>query len=114
MKSTAENEQRVLQFLSNGCLGRSEAMTAKQIGYLLRISEREVRFIISNLRQSGEAIASDSHGFYIPETEEEAKACLAHFYSRIREIAEAARGVERGLRKRFPGRQIGLDLGDIA
>lgn len=107
--------QEILMFLQLHCVGRNHAITAKKLGSSTGRSTREIRQAILELRRSGEPIASSvnaPYGFFIPENETEAHECLNHLYSRIQEIYKTACSVERGLKKRFPSRQMQLHLED--
>jgi hypothetical protein len=107
--------REVLVFLQLHCIGRKNAATAQKIAVSTGRNSREVRHAIFELRRNGEPIASSvnaPYGFFIPESEKEARECLNHLYSRIQEIYKTARSVEQGLKKRFPGHQMPLQLKD--
>lgn len=116
MNVTPELRDQVLRYISQNCIGKAHAKTAKMIAYQLGTSERQIRQAISELRRMEEPIVSNTQdGFFIPATEEEARE-IYHIRSRAYEIFETYRGLERGIEKRFPVvvKQMKLDLGDIA
>ena len=93
--------------------GREAAITSRQLALVVRCSDREARRLVSELRREGYPIASAVHapyGFYWPESPEEARECQAHLYSRIRELAETARALDRAFGVHLSGRQMVLDL----
>lgn len=95
------------------CQGREAAITARQLALVARCSEREARHLVSQWRREGYPIASAVHapqGYYWPVDESEARECQAHLYSRIRELAETARALDRAFGVHLPGRQMVLDI----
>lgn len=93
--------------------GREAAITSRQLALEARCSPREARRTVSELRRDGYAIASAVHapyGFYWPESEDDARECQAHLYSRIRELAETARALDKAFGAHLPGRQMALDI----
>lgn len=93
--------------------GRAAAITSRQLALVVRCSDREARRLVSELRREGYPIASAVHapyGFYWPETPEEARECQAHLYSRIRELAETAKALDKAFGAHLPGRQMVLDI----
>lgn len=107
-----DRHKRVLTIIQQ-CRGRKRALTAKQIGRLVGIGEREVRAIIADLRREGHPIASAVHppyGFYLPADAEEARECQAHLYSRMRELGVTARALDAAFGAHLPGRQLVLSL----
>ena len=106
------HQEKIWRFLKD-CRGLDKALTAKQLARLTGLNEREVRATIAGLRRQGYPIASAVHppyGFYVPETVREAQECLAHLYSRIREIGETAKPLEKAFGRYLPGRQMVLEL----
>lgn len=93
--------------------GREFAITAKQLGSIIGMSEREVRAEVSNLRRRGYPIASATrppYGFFVPVSVEEARECQAQLYSRMREIGITARALDHAFGEHLPSKQLVLDL----
>ena len=108
----------VLNYISQHCLGKVNAKTAKQIAFCLCVSERKIRQAVSELRRQEELIVSNTtDGFFIPVTEEEAQE-IYHIRNRAYEIFETYHGLERGIQKRFPRvveqMKLDFDLKEIA
>lgn len=106
-----EHVTEILRWVEK-CQGRKNAMTAQSLARLTGLPEREVRQIISDLRDVGHPIASavnPPRGYYIPKTIEEAKECQRHMHSRVRQIKKAAKPIDDWI-KRQQSRQQPLPL----
>jgi len=76
------------------------------------LAERNVRSAIANLRKSGEPIlsaVSEPCGYYWPADEKEARQVIGQMSSRLKEISQASRGIEKGLQREF-GPQLTLEI----
>jgi hypothetical protein len=109
------HQARILTVLEYYCKGRGNAKTAKNLSRITGFGERQVRLIIAELRHDYHPIASAVHepyGFYMPNTAIEARECLNHIDSRIKELYETKLGIERGLVVEF-GNEMGMQNGRI-
>lgn len=107
--------ERVKAFVETWCVGQNKAITVEILSDRTRTSPRKVRKIVSDLACKGIPIASSirkPYGIFIPRTRAEANECLGHLKSRIKSIYLHARGLEKGLQKKFGDSQLvlGLDL----
>lgn len=106
---------RILAYLESNCIGRKRAITASQLIFQLRINDtRILRQAIHQLREEGNAILSVSTypaGYFVPADLSEVEEGLREFTSRTIKLKMAAKGIQTGLKKRFPGNQIKMDLG---
>jgi hypothetical protein len=111
--NTQTNKDKVLYLLQKCCNGRNNALTKKSLAHLAGITPREFEKIVHMLRKEDHPIISVTEapaGYFLPTTEQEARQYLGHFVSRIRNIYQSLKGVERGIKKMFPGSQTTLDL----
>lgn len=93
--------------------GRESAITARQLGSIVGMNERDVRAEVASLRRKGFPIASATrppYGFFVPVSVEEARECQAQLYSRMREIGITARALDHAFGEHLPSKQLVLDL----
>ena len=107
-------EQTILEILQRH-QGKAQAITVSELQGFVKVSTRRIRAVIATLvTEHRIPIASTVHppyGFYLITTAEEAKECLAQYWSRIEEVAKRAKiladvvkeqfGVETQLELRF-------------
>lgn len=107
--------EEVMQYLRLFCFGKEKARRAVDIAHEIGINDdRAVRETVHDLRCRGEAVASSSHGFFIPATLKEAEESLAELRQRIKAQSVSAAGYHRGLRAMFPEisqLRLGLEFG---
>ena len=69
-----ENPDYLLDYLKEFCLGKDNAEFSKELEERFRISGRDLRRVISSLREQGEPICSDfHHGYFYAKDPEEIK-----------------------------------------
>ena len=69
-----ENPDYLLDYLKEFCLGKDNAEFSRELEDRFLISGRDLRRIISSLREKGEPICSDfHHGYYYAKNPEEIK-----------------------------------------
>ncbi len=87
-------ERRILEILQHH-RGRDQAITVSDLQRLVPISTRKIRATIATLvTERRVPIASTVHppyGFFLITTAEEAKECLAQYWSRVEEVAKRAK-----------------------
>ena len=87
-------EQRLLDILQHH-QGKDRAITVAELQRLVPVSTRKIRATIATLvTERRVPIASTVHppyGFFLITTAEEAKECLAQYWSRVEEVAKRAR-----------------------
>ena len=108
-----ELKDRIVEILHREAVGAETAVEVRSLAVRAAAPMREVRAMVAELRLEGVPVASSvrpPYGYFIPATEREASETISQLQSRIREIAKAARGIERGLRAAFPGSQLALRL----
>lgn len=107
-------EQTLLDILQHH-RGKDQAITVSDLQHLVPVSTRKIRATIAKLvTERRVPIASTVHppyGFFLITTAEEAKECLAQYWSRVEEVARRAKiladvvhdqfGVETQLELRF-------------
>lgn len=76
-KEKRENPDYLLDYLKEYCLGRDNAEFSRELEDRFLISGRDLRRIISSLRERGEPICSDfHHGYYYAKDPEEIKTTV--------------------------------------
>lgn len=107
-------EHQILEILQQH-QGKERAITVGELQRLVPVSTRKIRATIAKLvTERRVPIASTVHppyGFFLITTAEEAKGCLAQYWSRVEEVAKRAKiladvvydqfGVETQLELRF-------------
>ena len=107
-------ERRILEILQ-AHKGKDKAITATELQLRVMASTRTIRAVIATLvTEHRVPVASTVHppyGFYLITNAEEAKECLAQYWSRVEEMAKRAKiladvvkeqfGVETQLQLRF-------------
>lgn len=64
--------------------GRENALTMREISFVLGITKREVRRLLERARLDGNIIAGTDAGIFIPETDSELKEYVYRSQARIR------------------------------
>ena len=84
---TTKQEKKILERLG---VGRENALKARQLG-----EERDIRYIVSNLRKKNYAICSGNEGYWIAKNEFEKTESLGKINSRIKELTAVAEGLKK-------------------
>lgn len=92
---------KILCRLQQGHAGHWRATPSKQLERDLKITGRQLRQVISDLRYMGHPICSGDEGYFFAQTREELEATIRQLNSRIVKIAKARNGLLRAL-SRFP------------
>lgn len=97
-------EQRVLTVLQQH-QGREQAILVRELELLLSVPPRRLRAAVARLvTECRLPLASTVHppyGFYIITSAQEARECLAQYWSRIEELARRARILAGIVKERF-------------
>ncbi|MDP3723939.1 MAG: hypothetical protein Q8R91_10695 [Candidatus Omnitrophota bacterium] len=105
-------ERRILDVLQHH-QGKDQAITVSELQGLVRMSSRKIRATIARLvTEHRIPIASTVHppyGFYLITTAEEAKECLAQYWSRVEEVAKRAKILADVVKEQF-GVETQLEL----
>lgn len=105
-------EKRIFEILQHH-RGKDQAMTVCDLQRLVPISTRKIRATIAKLvTESRVPIASTVHppyGFYLITTEDEAKDCLAQYWSRVEKVAKRAKILAQVVHEQF-GIETQLEL----
>ena len=105
-------EKRILEILEHH-RGKQRAITVSALQQLVPLSTRRIRAIIARLVTEHHApIASTVHppyGFYLITNAQEAKECLAQYWSRVEEVARRAKILAEVVKERF-GVEVQLQL----
>lgn len=100
-----ETQKKRILALLRSHNGKDRAITASALSRKARISEREVRRIISRLvKEDNLLIASSVHrpyGFYMIKNLYELKECLGQYYSRMKELKERSSSLYKAGLKKF-------------
>lgn len=87
-------ERRILELLQDH-QGKDRAIRADDLQRMIVASSRKIRAVIAKLvTEHRVPIASTVHppyGFFLITTTEEAKECLAQYWSRVEEVARRAK-----------------------
>lgn len=88
--------KRIIELLP---IGQCNAVSMKDLGFLLNLDDREVRRVIFDLRCKGMIIAGDNNGYYIPNGLRELKAyyklALSRGRATLKSIEAAKKEIER-------------------
>ena len=105
-------EQRLLEILQHH-QGKECAITVSELQRLVPISTRKIRATIATLvTERRVPIASTVHppyGFFLITNAEEAKECLAQYWSRVEEVAKRAKILADVVKEQF-GVEVQLQL----
>ena len=105
-------ERRVLAILEHH-QGKERAITVSELQQVIGRSTRTIRAAIARLvTEHRVPIASTVHppyGFYLITSAEEAKECLAQYWSRVEEVAKRAKILADVVKDRF-GVETQLEL----
>ena len=97
-------EKRILEILKTH-QGKQNAITARDLSSLTLASSRMIRKAIASLVNTYHVpIASSVHlpyGFYFIGSEDEARECLAQYYSRVREVSKRAQSLKEAVKDKF-------------
>jgi biotin operon repressor len=84
--------------------GRRNAQTGAQLSFKTGLAIRTIREVIRELREDGELILSSmTEGYFIAETEAEARECFHHFSSRFRAMNQTCKKLESNIKQKFGG-----------
>lgn len=96
---------RLIDIFYSSPRGLKNSITSNQLAKQLNLrSPENVRVAISELRQEGHLIASsikNPKGYYLPQTIEEANACILILESRVNNINASIAGMKRGMDNEF-------------
>ena len=85
--------------------GRNNPITCRQLEKMTDSRSRDIRKTIANLVKTERAIIASSvnypYGYYLITRKRDAEACLKQYYSRIREMLNRARILNKMVRKKF-------------
>lgn len=95
----------LLEYLKEYHTEESIAIKAKELCTLFNLTSRQVRDIVSGLRQDGEAVCSSSSGYWYSTELEDVKKTLQRLEGQVTHMYKAI----AGLRKAFSGELIGGD-----
>ena len=105
-------ERRILEILQDH-RGKAKAITVDELQRMVVASSRKIRAVIAKLvTEHRILIASTVHppyGFYLITTAEEAKECLAQYWSRVEEMAKRAKILADVVKEQF-GVETQLEL----
>jgi hypothetical protein len=105
-------ERRILEILQNH-QGKDKAIRVEDLRRQIMASDRKIRSVIAKLvTERHVPIASTVHppyGFYLITTAEEAKECLAQYWSRVEEMAKRAKILADVVKEQF-GVEVQLEL----
>lgn len=86
----------LMDFLSTG---EDNAITARELSRLLKMSLRDVTVTVNALRKSGEIICSSGEGFYLPADDTDVKNFVRNMESRIADMRRATKSAKEHLKK---------------
>jgi hypothetical protein len=105
-------ERRILEILQ-AHKGKDKAIRADDLQRMVAASTRKIRAVIATLvTERRVPIASTVHppyGFYLITNAEEAKECLAQYWSRVEEVAKRAKILADVVKEQF-GVEVQLQL----
>ena len=105
-------ERRILEILQDH-KGKKKAIRVDDLQVMVGTSTRKIRAVIATLvTEDHIPIASTVHppyGFYLITTAEEAKECLAQYWSRVEEVARRAKILADVVKEQF-GVETQLEL----
>jgi len=85
--------------------GKNRPITARKLSAKLRLPERQVRSLISELVTKEKILIASSvqkpFGFYLITDIDELKECLGQYYSRLKNLKERAQSLYKAGLKRF-------------
>ena len=97
-------EKRILEILKSH-QGKQNAITASELNALTLAPSRRIRRAIASMVNTYHIpIASSVHfpyGFYLINSEDEARECLAQYYSRAREVSRRAKSLQAAVKNKF-------------
>lgn len=85
--------------------GRNNPITCRKLEKMTGSRSRDIRRIIANLVTTERAIIASSvnypYGYYLITRKQDAKVCLKQYYSRIREMLNRVRILNKMVKKKF-------------
>lgn len=90
-------KETVARYLENGCMGRKNVVSSRELERALGISGNELRRKINRLRQEAVPIAADRWGYYYAETAAEVYATIRSLEKMRSGLDAAISGLERAL-----------------
>lgn len=100
-------EQKVFQYLSSRCVGRSNSIKANMLAEIFHSNIREVNEAVRSLRKQGRLIGSSKQppfGYFIPSTDNEIKDYLNSFKSELFDMLSTFNKQKRAVNAHFSNR----------
>ena len=111
-RETIENEKKenpdyLRDYLKKYCLGKENAEFSHEIEKRFLISGRDLRRIISGLREKGEPICSDfHHGYYYAKNQDEINGTVRGLNEHVTGVSNTITDLRNAELKREPGPSI--------
>ena len=84
-----DNKKAICDYLRNYHKGRQKAVHSKELEDRFSIKGRDLRRVISALRQDGIAICSNEKGYYFAENQKEINATVSRLNELVTKISNA-------------------------
>jgi transcription initiation factor IIE alpha subunit len=104
MKKQILDEEEMMNLVYDVISGYTidKRISGREICKRLKIHDTQLRHCVNLLRTTGtkkqRRICSDSKGYFIAKTEEEARSTIRQLYSRAMKMLKASKGVESAFR----------------
>lgn len=87
-------EKQIIEYLKQNHSGKSNAIHSNKLASKFNIKERSLRGYINKLRQYGQPVCSDKHGYWYAASEKEIKQTVKHLNRFIGEVSSARTGLQ--------------------
>lgn len=103
------DQERLLIKLKRYHHGEQHAISSKELEVAFSVSGKKIRDAVNALRQRGEPICSDKHGYFYAVNEQEINRSIHQLTNRIINIAKAQRGLVKASAKFMDTGQLTLE-----
>ena len=87
-------EKQIVEYLKEHHSGKSNAIHSDKLAAKFNITTRSLRGYVNKLRQYGQSVCSDKHGYWYAVSEKEIKQTVKHLNRFIGEVSSARTGLQ--------------------
>lgn len=87
----------IVEYLKEYHTDESKAIKARDLRCLFNLTDRELRSVISNLRQNGNAICSSTSGYWYSESPADIQVTLSRLEGQVKNMNLTIKGLKKVL-----------------
>ena len=89
----------ILEYLQDYHTAENNAIKGRELCTLFNLTDKQLRNVVSGLRQEGKAVCSSSYGYWYSKDPEDIEKTLRRLQGQVANMNNSIRGLEKALQE---------------